>query len=65
MKTYTEQELLDVLKKYSRHEMNEKVCEGCNQSHHYILCPYDVLMTLDGTGRLNKLFEKELTKNEK
>jgi hypothetical protein len=59
---FREKEILEILQKTSRHYMNTQVCKGCNQSHHYIVCLYDFLMTLDETGKLNENFEVLLAK---
>jgi hypothetical protein len=53
-------DVLEAIKQASRHDMNPKVCKGCNESHHYIACPYDVLMNLEETGKLNWMFEQSL-----
>jgi hypothetical protein len=53
-------DVLEAIKQTSRHDMDPKVCKNCNESHHYIACSYDILMALDETGELNKLFEQSL-----
>ena len=53
-------DVFEAIKKAARHDMDTNVCRGCNESHHYIACPYDILMYLDETGKLNKFFESSL-----
>jgi inhibitor of KinA sporulation pathway (predicted exonuclease) len=65
MKKITEKELLELFLKYSRHDMNPKVCKGCSESHHYILCPYDFLMNLDDGAELNDKFQRMLREKAK
>jgi hypothetical protein len=60
MKLITEKKLLELFLKYSRHDMDSNVCKGCNESHHYVLCPYDLLMSLDGGSKLNDEFQRML-----
>jgi hypothetical protein len=59
-KTFKIKHVLEAIKQTSRHDMDPKVCKNCNESHHYIACSYDILMALDETGKLNKLFEQSL-----
>ena len=57
--------VLELFVRYSHHSMDKKICKGCNQAHHYILCPYDVLMGLPNGEELVKKFEKMTKKLEK
>jgi MinD superfamily P-loop ATPase len=56
-----EKELVKLFVKYSHHSMDPKVCKGCNQCHHFIVCPYDILAELSPDGEsLVKEFEKQV-----
>jgi len=65
MKAIREKELLELFVKWSRHDMDSKVCKGCNESHHYVLCPYDFFMSFDDGLGLEAKFQRMLKEREK
>lgn len=60
--TISKKQLMSTLRAYSEHDMPASVCKWCKESHHWVICVYDLLAAFNMIPAMDAIFENKTKK---